>query len=87
MSKKITPMATPEAVGANLVSAALVLLASRLALPVSTTHVTTGSVFGIGLLRREEADWRRVRDIVLSWVATLPLAALLAYFFFRLLAR
>jgi len=87
MSKKITPMATPEAAGANLVSAALVLLASRLALPVSTTHVTTGSVFGIGLLRREEADWRRVRDIVLSWVATLPLAALLAYFFYRLLAR
>ena len=87
MSKKITPMATPEAVGANLVSAALVLMASRLALPVSTTHVTTGSVFGIGLLRREEADWGRVRDIVLSWVATLPLAALLAYFFYRLLAR
>jgi PiT family inorganic phosphate transporter len=87
MSKKITPMATPEAVGANLVSAGLVLLASRLALPVSTTHVTTGSLFGIGLLRREEADWRRVRDIVLSWVATLPLGALLAYGFYQLFAR
>ncbi len=87
MSKKITPMATPEAVGANLVSATLVLVASRLGLPVSTTHVTTGGVFGIGLLRREEADWRRVRDVVLSWVGTLPLGALLAYGFYRLLTR
>jgi PiT family inorganic phosphate transporter len=79
MSKKITPMAAPEAVGANLVSAGLVLLASRWALPVSTTHVTTGSVFGIGLIRRDRADWRLVRDIVLSWMATLPMAAALAF--------
>jgi PiT family inorganic phosphate transporter len=85
MSKKITPMATREAVTANLVAAALVTAASGFALPVSTTHVTSGSIFGIGLLRRGEADWRRVRDIVLSWVATLPLAAALAILFYVLL--
>lgn len=78
MSKKITPMANREAVTANLVAASLVTLASAVTLPVSTTHVTSGSIFGIGLLRRREADWRRVRDIVLSWVATLPLGAALA---------
>ncbi len=75
MSKKITPMATGEAVAANLTAASLVLLASAWALPVSTTHVTSGGIFGIGLLRRGEADWRRMRDILLSWVATLPLGA------------
>ena len=78
MSKKITPMANREAVTANLVSASLVLLASAVALPVSTTHVTSGSIFGVGLLRRNEADWGRVRDIALSWVATLPLGAAFA---------
>lgn len=78
MSKKITPMANREAVTANLVAASLVLLASAVALPVSTTHVTSGSIFGIGILRRKEADWRRVGEILLSWVATLPLGALLA---------
>ncbi len=71
-------MATPEAVGANLVAASLVALASFVALPVSTTHVTSGGLFGIGLLRRNEADWRRVREILLSWLATLPLGAALA---------
>lgn len=85
MSKKITPMATPEAVSANLVAATLVTLASPFALPVSTTHVTSGGIFGIGLLRRQEADWRRVRDILLSWVATLPLGAVLAALIYRLL--
>jgi PiT family inorganic phosphate transporter len=80
-------MATPEAVGANLVSAALVVLASRWALPVSTTHVTTGNILGIGLLRRTKTDWSKVRDIVLSWVATLPLGAALASLFYRVLMR
>jgi len=85
MSRKITPMAMPEAVGANLVAATLVTLASRFALPVSTTHVTSGGLFGIGLLRRKQADWRRVRDIVLSWLGTLPLGAALASAFYWLL--
>jgi PiT family inorganic phosphate transporter len=78
MSNKITPMETDEAAGANLVAAGLVTLASLWALPVSTTHVTLGSIFGIGLLRQHEADWRLVRTILLSWVLTLPAGALLA---------
>jgi inorganic phosphate transporter, PiT family len=85
MSRKITPMSTPEAVTANLVAAALVTLASPLGLPVSTTHVTSGGIFGIGLLRRQEADWSKVRAIVLSWVATLPLGAFLAAVIYKLL--
>jgi len=87
MSKEITPMATPEAVSANLVAATLVTLATPLALPVSTTHVTSGGIFGIGLLRRKEADWRRARAIILSWVATLPMGAVLAVAFYWLLRR
>ncbi len=85
MSKRITPMAAPEAVGANLVAATLVTLASRFALPVSTTQVTNGGLFGIGLLRRKQADWRRVRDILLAWLGTLPMGAALAAFFYLLL--
>ena len=87
MSKTITPMATDQAVAANLVAAALVTLATPLALPVSATHVTSGSLFGIGLLRRREANWWRVRDILLSWAATLPIGAALAVLFYQLLRR
>jgi PiT family inorganic phosphate transporter len=85
MSRKITPMSAPEAVTANLVASMLVILASPLGLPVSTTHVTSGGIFGIGLLRRREADWSKVRDILLSWVATLPLGAFLALLLYKLL--
>jgi len=87
MAKKITPMVNEEAVAANLTAALLVLLASFWALPVSTTHVTSGGIFGIGLLRRREADWRRVRDILLSWMATLPLGAGTAAGLYWLLTR
>ena len=87
MSKKITPMGASEAVTANLVSAALVILASLFVLPVSATHITSGGIFGIGLLRRHEADWGKVREILLSWIATLPLAAILAFAVYRLLLR
>ena len=85
MSQKITPMVTSKAVTANLVAAALVTLASPLGLPVSTTHVTSGGIFGIGLLRRNEADWGKVRDIFLSWVATLPLGAVFAVLTYKFL--
>jgi len=85
MSKQITPMATEEAVGANLVAALLVTLASFFALPVSTTHVTSGSIFGIGWRRRHEADWKRVGEILLSWGATLPLGAVLGSVLYLLL--
>jgi len=87
LSKKITPMASDEAVTANMTTAFLVLLASFWALPVSTTHVTSGGIFGIGLLRRKEADWRRVREILLSWLGTLPLGAALAAGLYWVVAR
>ncbi len=85
MSHRITPMPEQDAVTANFVSAALVAIASPLSLPVSTTHVTSGGIFGIGLLRRHEADWNKVRDILLSWVATLPMGAVLAVVVYEML--
>jgi len=44
---------------------------------VSTTHVSTGAIFGIGLWSRS-TDWRMVAGIASAWLATLPCAALLA---------
>lgn len=77
MSTKITPLTPGQGFAANLVTGTLVVAASRLALPVSTTHVAVGSVFGIGVLTRQ-ANIRVIVSIVLSWVLTLPIAALLS---------
>jgi PiT family inorganic phosphate transporter len=77
MSKRITPLNPGQGFIANLVTSALVILASRFGLPVSTTHVSVGSLFGIGLITRE-ANRRVVLNVLLSWVLTLPIAAILS---------
>lgn len=77
MSKKITPLNPGQGFTANVVTSVLVILASGLGLPVSTTHVSVGSLFGIGLITRE-ANRRVVSGILMSWVLTLPIAAILS---------
>jgi len=77
MSFGITPMSHGQGFTANLVTAALVVLATPLALPVSTTHLACGSLFGIGAVTGE-ARWRTMAGILSAWVITLPLAAFLA---------
>jgi PiT family inorganic phosphate transporter len=84
MSRKITPLTRHQGLSANLVTAALVIFASRLGMPVSTTHVACGSLFGIGLITRQ-ANLRVMSEILLSWVITLPIAMILGgalYFIF-----
>ena len=77
MSKKITTMNHGQGFSANLTTAILVVLASLYGLPVSTTHVSVGSLFGIGLTTGK-ANMRVMGTIALSWVITLPCAALLS---------
>ena len=77
MSKKITRMNPGQGFTANLVTALLVGFASRLGLPVSTTHVSVGSLFGIGVVNRTSRV-RTVLTILLAWVTTLPMGAALA---------
>ncbi len=75
MSKKITTMNSGQGFTANLVTGVLVTTASIHGLPVSTTHVSVGSIFGIGTASKK-ADLKVVRNILLSWLLTLPIAAI-----------
>jgi inorganic phosphate transporter, PiT family len=77
MSHKITTMNHGQGFSANLATGILVILASLFGLPVSTTHVSVGALFGIGLTTGQ-ANPRVMRNIALSWIVTLPCAALLA---------
>ena len=61
----------------NLVTALLVLVASRFGLPVSTTHVSVGSLFGIGAATGAGRK-RAIAGILAAWLITLPVAAALA---------
>jgi PiT family inorganic phosphate transporter len=85
MSHKLTGMNHGQGFSANLATGILVTLASVFGLPVSTTHVSVGALFGIGLTTRQ-ANLGVMAGIVLSWVITLPCAALIAasaYFVLR----
>ena len=77
MSHRITAMNHGQGFTANLVTALLVFLASRWGLPVSTTHVTCGSLFGLGAVTGQ-ARWGTVRRLITAWIGTLPLAAVVA---------
>jgi inorganic phosphate transporter, PiT family len=76
MSHRVTDMNPGQGLVGNLVTAGLVILASRLGMPVSTTHVSLGAIFGIGAVTGQ-ARWKVIGTILLAWVTTLPLAALL----------
>jgi PiT family inorganic phosphate transporter len=72
MSRRITDLNTGQGLTANLVTAALVLGASRLGLPVSTTHVSCGAIFGISAVNGKR-DWRTIGQILAAWATTLPM--------------
>ncbi len=77
LGRKITPMLPQQGVLANCSTALLVLGATRLGVPVSTTHVSTGGIFGIGI-HSGSLRARPVWEILGAWLTTVPLAALLA---------
>lgn len=86
MSKKITKMNAGQGFSANLITGILVIAASKFGLPVSTTHVSVGSIFGVGLISRK-ANIEVFYQILLSWVLTLPIAAALSATLYWLLHR
>jgi PiT family inorganic phosphate transporter len=76
MSKKITRLNPGQGLTANVITAAMVIGASLIGRPVSTTHVSVGSLFGIGLVNRT-ARWKTILSILIAWVTTLPTGAAL----------
>jgi PiT family inorganic phosphate transporter len=83
MSDKISRMNDGQALSANLVTAFLVVGASRFGLPVSTTQVSVAAIGGVGLVNGT-ADTAVLRNVLVSWVATLPISAALAALAFTL---
>ncbi len=79
MSHKITRISHGQGLSANISTALLVIYASQLGMPVSTTHVSVGSLFGIGV-SNGNAHKGMIGSILFSWLLTLPCAALCAGF-------
>jgi PiT family inorganic phosphate transporter len=88
LAEKVTKMNHEEGLSANLTTSLLVLVSGTLGLPVSTTHVGSSAIVGIGLLKGlNSVRWTTVRDMVLAWLVTLPASALLACICYLILTR
>lgn len=83
VGKKITELTPSRGFAAGFGAATTIVLASKLGLPISTTHVLVGAVLGVGFARGIGAiNLRTIRDIVISWVVTVPAGAILSILFF-----
>ncbi len=86
IGKKITELTPTRGFSVQFGAAITILVASRAGLPISTTHTLVGAVLGVGFARGIGAlNLRVVRDIIISWVMTLPAGAGLAILFFYIL--
>jgi inorganic phosphate transporter, PiT family len=79
LAEKVTPITPAHGFAANVATSVLVGLASRFALPVSTTHVASGAIIGVGLSRGgKDVRWTTVGEMLLAWLVTLPVSGALA---------
>ncbi|MFQ5651824.1 MAG: inorganic phosphate transporter [bacterium] len=86
IGKKITELTPTRGFSAEFAAAITIVLASKLGLPVSTTHTLVGGVLGVGLARGISAlNLRVVTNIIISWIITIPVGALGAIFFYTIL--
>jgi PiT family inorganic phosphate transporter len=77
MCHKIATLNHGQGFSANLATGIFVTVVSLFGLPISTTHASIRSFFGIGLATKQPNP-RVIRDIVLFWIISLPCAALLS---------
>jgi PiT family inorganic phosphate transporter len=88
IGSKITMLTPTRGFSAEFGASLTILIASKLGMPISTTHAIVGAVLGIGLARGiSSLNFRLMRDIFLSWIITIPSAAVacvLIFYFLQL---
>src|SRR5206468_4908097 len=86
LAEKVTRMDHHEGFSSNLTTAVLVTCAASFGFPVSTTHVSSSAIIGMGLRKGVcEVQWKTVWEMLSAWVLNLPIAALLSAGFWFIL--
>jgi PiT family inorganic phosphate transporter len=85
VGSRITRMTPVQGCCASAGGAVMLIAATYLGIPVSTTHTVTGAIIGVGAARKVSAvRWNIASNIVIAWIITLPAAALMAALFYLL---
>ncbi|MFE3982620.1 anion permease [Priestia sp. YIM B13546] len=86
LAKKVTKLDENSSLSAVFTTTSLVMASSQFGLPASTTHVSTSSIIGAGLKNgRKAMNFGVIKEIILSWVVTLPGAGIIAMVFYYIL--
>ncbi len=86
IGKKITELTPTRGFAAEFSAATTIVIASKMGLPISTTHTLVGAVLGVGLARGiGSLNLRVISDIIVSWVITIPVGAAGAIIFYYIL--
>jgi PiT family inorganic phosphate transporter len=87
MGNRITKITPLEGFCSQVAGAITLFITEKLHVPVSTTHVITGSIIGVGSVKRLSAvRWGVTKDLLIAWVITIPISALLSAIFYWLLS-
>ncbi|MGM9951722.1 MAG: anion permease [Lysinibacillus sp.] len=83
---KIMKIRPVNGVAADLSSAAVIFSATLIHLPVSTTHVISSAIMGVGSAQRVKGvRWSTARKMVVTWVITIPISAVMGALFYTVL--
>jgi len=86
VGEKITEITPSRGFSAEFGAATVVLICSKMGLPISTTHTLVGAVIGVGLARGlPTLNLQIIKMIVISWLTTVPFTAVIAMIFFKIL--
>lgn len=86
MGNRITKITPVEGFTAQTAGAITIFIAEFLHVPVSTTHVISGSIIGVGSVKRLSAvRWGITKDLMVAWVLTIPVSAVMAIIVYHIL--
>lgn len=85
LATRVAKLGPANSFSAELSSGLLILAASHVGLPVSTTQAASGSIMGAGYPESSGVNWRVVKAMVLAWVLTLPCCMILSFAIYKLL--
>ena len=86
MATKITRIRPYQGFSSDLSSSIILGSAAFFGIPMSSTHISNGTLMGVGLTRGKKAvKWGTMRSIVWAWILSAPLSAVLSYVFYNML--